>query len=196
VKKLKGRLEIIIGPMYSGKTEELIRRIIRRRIAKQEGLVFKPVIDTRDKSLVKSRAGTVIEAIPISQISDILKYIEKGKVNFISIDEIQFFSETIYDILENVLNKNIDVLSSGLNLDFKGEPFKSVEDLVIRADDITLLKAVCVVCGKDATRTQRLVLKNGNWLPASKRDDVILIDGSIESVKYEPRCRDCWEILD
>lgn len=182
--------------MYSGKTEELIRRIIRRRIAKQEGLVFKPVIDTRDKSLVKSRAGTVIEAIPISQISDILKYIEKGKVNFISIDEIQFFSETIYDILENVLNKNIDVLSSGLNLDFKGEPFKSVEDLVIRADDITLLKAVCVVCGKDATRTQRLVLKNGNWLPASKRDDVILIDGSIESVKYEPRCRDCWEILD
>ena len=83
-----------------------------------------------------------------------------------------------------------------MNLDFKGEPFKSVEDLVIRADDITLLKAVCVVCGKDATRTQRMILKNGEWLPASKRDDVILIDGSIEGVKYEPRCRDCWKILD
>lgn len=193
---MKGRLEIIIGPMYSGKTEELIRRITRRRIAKQEGLVFKPVIDTRDKSFVKSRAGTVIEAISISEISDIFKHLEKRKVNFIAIDEIQFFSETIYDVLESVLNKNIDVLSSGLNLDFKGEPFKSVEDLVIRADDITLLKAVCVVCGKDATRTQRLILKNGSWLPASKSDDVILIDGSIESVRYEPRCRDCWEILD
>lgn len=193
---MKGRLEVIIGPMYSGKTEELIRRITRRRIAKQSGLVFKPVVDTRDKSFVKSRAGTTIEAIPISKISDIFDFLEDGKNDFIAIDEIQFFDEPIYDVLEDVLNKGIDVISSGLNLDFKGEPFKSVEDLVIRADDITLLKAVCVVCGKDATRTQRMILKNGEWLPASKRDDVILIDGSIEGVKYEPRCRDCWKILD
>jgi len=195
---LKGRFEVIIGPMYSGKTEELIRRITRRRIAKQCGLVFKPVVDTRDKSFVKSRAGTVIDAISISKISDISSHLnnQSQKIDFVAIDEIQFFDEPIYDVLEEIINKGIDVLVSGLNLDFKGEPFRSVEDLVIRSDDITLLKAVCVVCGKDATRTQRMILKNGEWIPASKKDDVILIDGSVESVKYEPRCRDCWEILD
>lgn len=195
---MKGRLETIIGPMYSGKTEELIRRITRRRIAKQFGLVFKPVMDTRENSFVKSRAGTIIEAIPIAKISDVFNYFnnQSQKIDFIALDEVQFFDEPIYNVLEKVISKGVDVLISGLNLDFRGEPFNNVEDLVIRSDDITLLKAVCVVCGKDATRTQRMVLKNNKWVPASKSDNIILIDGSVESVRYEPRCRDCWEILD
>lgn len=191
-----GRLEMIIGPMYSGKTEEMIRRITRRNIARQKGLILKPAIETRDGEFLRSRSGMTLKATPVRDSSEILDLVEKGEYDFVALDEIQFFDDGIVDVIEKIIEMGISVIGSGLNLDFKGEPFENVSRLAMKADELTLLKAVCVICGRDATRTQRLVMINGEWRPASKKDSTILVEGSIENVRYEPRCRDCWVIED
>ncbi|RKX54096.1 MAG: thymidine kinase [Thermotoga sp.] len=190
----RGRLEMIIGPMYSGKTEEMIRRITRRNIAKQNGLILKPSMETRDGKFLKSRSGMILEAIPVKDSSEVLDLVKKGRYDYVALDEIQFFDDGIVDVIEEIVNMGVSVIGSGLNLDFKGEPFNNVSRLAMKADELTLLKAVCVICGRDATRTQRLVMVNGEWRPASKKDSTILVEGSMENVRYEPRCRDCWVI--
>ena len=187
---------MIIGPMYSGKTEEMIRRITRRNIAKQKGLILKPAMETRDGEFLRSRSGMVLKAIPVKNSSEILELVKKDRYDYVALDEIQFFDDGIVNVIEKVLDMGINVIGSGLNLDFKGEPFENVSRLAMKADELTLLKAVCVICGRDATRTQRLVMVNGKWRPASRKDSTILVEGSIENVRYEPRCRDCWVIED
>ncbi|WP_036222294.1 thymidine kinase [Mesoaciditoga lauensis] len=190
----KGKIEVVIGPMYSGKTEELIRRVVRRTIARQRGVIFKISSDTRTKEeKVISRAGTSLEAKVVDVASDALKYVDEG-FDYVAFDEVQFFDDKIVDVVKEFVNHGTDVIVAGLNLDFRGEPFESVMKIAAISDEIALLKAVCVVCGEDATRTQRLILKNGKWMPASKSDPVFKVEGEDIQIKYEPRCKDCWEV--
>ncbi len=192
--KNKGKVEVVMGPMYSGKTEELIRRIVRRNIARQKGIIFKISSDTRTlEEKVVSRAGTSLKAEVIDNSSEALKHLDDF-LDYVAFDEAQFFDDAIVDVVKEFVNHGTDVIVAGLNLDFRGEPFDNVMKIAAIADEIALLKAVCVVCGEDATRTQRLILKGGKWVPASKNDPIFKVEGEDVQVKYEPRCKNCWEV--
>lgn len=182
-----GYIEAVVGPMYSGKSEELIRRLKRAKIAKQEVIVFKPCIDNRySKEDVVSHSGISIRAIAINHTEEIHKYIT-DETQVIGIDEVQFFDEGIVAVALELADKGIRVIAAGLDLDFKAEPFGPVPELLARAEFVDKLQAVCVKCGAPATRTQRLINKE----PA-RYDDPIILVGATES--YEARCRKCHRI--
>ncbi|WP_347352402.1 thymidine kinase [Acetoanaerobium noterae] len=182
-----GYIEAVVGPMYSGKSEELIRRLKRAKIAKQEVIVFKPCIDNRySKEDVVSHSGISIRAIAINHTEEIHKYIT-DETQVVGIDEVQFFDEGIVDVALELADKGIRVIAAGLDLDFKAEPFGPVPELLARAEFVDKLQAVCVKCGAPATRTQRLINKE----PA-RYDDPIILVGATES--YEARCRKCHRI--
>ena len=175
-------MEVICGSMFCGKTEELIRRLRRAIIAKRHVQVFKPAIDNRYVvEKVHSHAGMEIDAIPIDDIMDIYKYL-KPDTDVIGIDEAQFFSSKIISVAENLVNNGIRVIFAGLDTDFRGEPFGSMPALMARAERVDKLHAICMVCGEDASRTQRLV----DGKPAHY-DDPLVIVGTSEM--YEARCR-------
>ncbi len=183
-----GWIEVIVGPMYSGKSEELIRRIRRVKIARQKVKVFKPLIDNRySKSDVVSHSGDSIEAISIDHPEEMFAKITDD-TDVIGIDEIQFFHPEIVGICEKLADDNKRVIVAGLDRDFRGEPFTPVPELMARAEYIDKLHAICVICGDPATRTQRLI----DGKPASYDDPVIMV-GSQEV--YEARCRYCHEVL-
>ena len=182
-----GYIEAVVGPMYSGKSEELIRRLKRAKIAKQEVIVFKPCIDNRySKEDVVSHSGISIRAIAINHTEEIHKYIT-DETQVVGIDEVQFFDEGIVAVALELADKGIRVIAAGLDLDFKAEPFGPVPELLARAEFVDKLQAVCVKCGAPATRTQRLINKE----PA-RYDDPIILVGSTEY--YEARCRKCQRI--
>ena len=182
-----GYIEAVVGPMYSGKSEELIRRLKRAKIAKQEVIVFKPCIDNRySKEDVVSHSGISIRAIAINHTEEIHKYIT-DETQVVGIDEVQFFDEGIVAVALELADKGIRVIAAGLDLDFKAEPFGPVPELLARAEFVDKLQAVCVKCGAPATRTQRLINKE----PA-RYDDPIILVGATES--YEARCRKCHRI--
>ncbi|RDW22281.1 thymidine kinase [Oceanobacillus arenosus] len=187
VMKQSGWVEVICGSMFSGKSEELIRRIRRAAYANLTMRVFKPAIDNRyeEKSVV-SHNGTSTVAIPINSSEEVLKHIDKT-VEFIAIDEVQFFDDNIVDIANELANQGIRVVVAGLDMDFRGEPFGPVPKLMAISESVTKLSAICPVCGAPANRTQRLI----NGKPASYDDSVILV-GASES--YEPRCRHHHEV--
>lgn len=177
-----GWIETITGSMFSGKSEELIRRLRRRIYAKQKVVVFKPAIDDRyHKEKVVSHNGNEIEAINISTAQEILNH-KLEEVNVIGIDEVQFFEDDIVNIVEKLAENGHRVIVAGLDMDFRGEPFKPMPKLLAVSEHITKLQAVCSVCGSPSSRTQRLI----NGEPA-KEDDPIILVGANES--YEPRCR-------
>lgn len=179
-----GYIEAIIGPMYSGKSEELIRRLKRAKIAKQNIVVFKPTIDNRySKEDVVSHSGDSIEAIPISKSSKIYDLIDE-KTQVVGIDEVQFFDEEIVDVAVDLADKGIRVIAAGLDMDFRGEPFGPTPKLLAVAEFVDKIQAICSVCGHPATRSQRLV----DGEPANYNDSTIKV-GSVES--YEARCRKC-----
>lgn len=179
-----GYIEVITGPMFAGKSEELLRRINRLIYAKKKFLVFKPKIDDRySKDEVVSHQKRSYKCIPIEKSSDILKYVTSD-LDCVCIDEVQFLDEEVIDICESLANRGIRVITAGLDCDFKGDPFPISAALLARAEDITKLTAICSCCGRQATKTQRLV----NGEPASDKDPVVLV-GAKES--YEPRCRKC-----
>jgi thymidine kinase len=178
-----GRIEVICGSMFCGKTEELIRRTRRAIIAKQEVQVFKPSIDDRyGIERVTSHTGLVIEAQPVSKPSHILDHLHPG-TTVIAVDEVQFFDETIVEVIEQLTAKGIRTILAGLDTDFRGEPFGAMPQLMCIAEDVTKLHAICVVCGEEACRTQRLV----NGQPANYDDPIIMV-GAQEA--YEARCRE------
>lgn len=182
-----GYIEAVVGPMYSGKSEELIRRLKRAKIAKQEVIVFKPCIDNRySKEDVVSHSGISIRAIAINHTEEIHKYIT-DETQVVGIDEVQFFDEGIVAVALELADKGIRIIAVGLDLDFKAEPFGPVPELLARAEFVDKLQAVCVKCGAPATRTQRLINKE----PA-RYDDPIILVGATES--YEARCRKCHRI--
>ena len=179
-----GYIEVVIGPMYSGKSEELIRRLRRAKIAKQNVVVFKPQIDNRySKEDVVSHNGDSINAIPISNAKEIYNHID-NKTQVVGIDEVQFFDEEIVEIAMNLADKGIRVIAAGLDMDFKGEPFGPTPKLLAGAEFVDKIQAICSVCGQPATRSQRLI----DGKPA-RYDDPIIQVGAVES--YEARCRKC-----
>ncbi|GGH71185.1 thymidine kinase [Compostibacillus humi] len=187
VMKQNGWIEIICGSMFSGKSEELIRRIRRATYANLSIQVFKPTIDNRyDDTAVVSHNGTSITAQPIDRAEEIYDHINEG-TEVVGIDEVQFFDETIVEIAEELAEKGIRVIAAGLDTDFRGEPFGPVPKLMAISESVTKLSAICPICGSPATRTQRLI----DGKPASYHDPVILV-GATES--YEPRCRHHHEV--
>ncbi len=179
-----GYIEVVVGPMYSGKSEELIRRMKRAKIAKQNIIVFKPQIDNRySKQDVVSHSGDSIEAIPIEKASQIYDLIDEC-TQVVGIDEVQFFDQEIVDRAINLASKGIRVVAAGLDMDFKGEPFGPTPKLLAVAEFVDKIQAVCSLCGQPATRTQRLI----DGQPA-RYDDPIIQIGAVES--YQARCRKC-----
>ncbi len=182
MKHHQGRLEVITGPMFCGKTDELLRRLRRAIIAKQKIQVFKPGFDVRYGSQkVTSHAGNEYNAFPIDSITELPSKLQ-ADVTVVAIDEAQFFEEEIVDVVQNLVDRGIRVIVAGLDMDFRGVPFGSMPQLLARAEIVDKLHAICMVCGEEATRTQRLV----NGEPAYY-DDPIIIVGASEM--YEARCR-------
>ncbi|MCM3586858.1 thymidine kinase [Mesobacillus maritimus] len=187
VMKHSGWIEIICGSMFSGKSEELIRRVRRTQFAKQKLAVFKPLIDNRySEEAVVSHNGTSVIAKPVAKSTDIFQHIDSD-IEVIAIDEVQFFDEEIVQVAQHLANSGHRVILAGLDQDFRGEPFGQMPALMAVAEQVTKLQAVCAVCGSPASRTQRLI----NDKPASYDDPVILV-GASES--YEPRCRHHHEV--
>ena len=177
-----GCIEVIVGPMYSGKSEELIRRLKRAEIARQNVLVFKPAIDNRYcVENVVSHSGVQFKAHRIDKASDILTYIEED-TQVVGIDEVQFFEEEVVEIARTLADRGLRVIAAGLDMDFRGEPFGPTPKLMAIAEFVDKLTAICMICGDPAHRTQRLI----NGSPASYDDPTILV-GATES--YEARCR-------
>lgn len=184
-----GRVELICGSMFSGKTEELIRRLRRAVIARQKVQVYKPLIDTRyHEEQVTSHNGMGFEARPISSAREILTDIGPD-TTVIAIDEVQFFDPEIIEVCDELAEQGRRVICAGLDTDFRGVPFGPIPDLMARAELVDKLHAICVVCGEEASRTQRLI----NGQPARADDPVVLV-GAAEV--YEARCRQCHEVLE
>ena len=178
-----GRIEVICGSMFCGKTEELIRRVRRAIIAKQKIKVFKPSLDDRyGIQNITSHTGQSVAAIPVGEAREILE-LANGNTTVVAIDEAQFFDAGIVAVAQELVDiYSIRVIIAGLDLDFRGEPFGAMPQLLSVAEDVTKLHAICVCCGEEASRTQRLV----NRKPANYDDPIILV-GAQES--YEARCR-------
>lgn len=182
-----GSIEVITGSMFSGKTDEMIRRLRRATIARQKVQVFKPVIDNRYQvEKVTSHAGTAFDAIPIHHVEDLYSHLDTD-TTVVGIDEAQFFEGNVVSIVQQLAERDLRVIVAGLDTDFRGEPFGCMPDLMSVAERVDKLQAICMVCGESAARTQRLV----NGKPA-RYDDPIIIVGASEM--YEARCRKHHEV--
>jgi thymidine kinase len=189
VRHREGWIEVICGGMFSGKSEELIRRVRRARIAKQKVAVFKPAIDDRyHPEAVTSHNGVHTAAVPVRNARAILEQVT-DEVNVVAIDEVQFFEDEIVDICQQLADRGVRVICAGLDQDFRGRPFGPTPTLLALAEYVTKLQAICVKCGGPAGRTQRLV----NGKPASSEEPVIQV-GAKE--QYEARCRHCHEVVE
>lgn len=182
------RFEIITGPMSCGKTEELLRRIRRLIIAKKKVRVISPSIDTRAKrDCIESRNGLWLETAKVGNAREILNVV-KPEDDVIAIDELQFFDKEIVNVVNTLVMEGKRIIGTGLDLDFKGEPFGSMPELLAYADKVDKLTAICMKCGSEyAVRTQRLI----DGEPADINSPLIMI-GADET--YEARCLNCWEI--
>ena len=182
-----GWVEVIVGPMFSGKSEELIRRVTRAVIAKQKVQVFKHAIDDRyAKMAVASHAGRTLEAELVASTAELLERLEP-EAQVVAIDEAQFLDLAIVQAVQQLADAGKRVIVAGLDLDFRGEPFGPMPELIARAEIVEKLTAICR-CGLAATRTQRLI----QGRPAHFEDPTVLV-GAAES--YEPRCRTCHVVL-
>jgi thymidine kinase len=182
MKHINGSLEVICGSMFSGKTDEMIRRMRRAVIAQQKVQVFKPIIDVRFAAeKVISHAGADFAAIPVQNSFDIFSRLEQN-ITVVGIDEAQFFDDGIVEVCEQLVERKIRVLVAGLDMDFRGIPFGPMPLLMAHAERVDKFQAICMVCGEPASRTQRLV----NGRPAFYDDPVVIVGAS---EMYEARCR-------
>ncbi len=173
-----GWIEVICGSMFSGKTEELIRRLNRARIARQKVEVFKPAVDTRyDEKDVVSHDEKKTSSIPVQNASQILFYAEDFEV--VGIDEAQFFGDEIVNVCNQLAKKGKRVVVSGLDMDFKGNPFGPMPALMAIAEYVTKVHAICIRCGNPANYSHRTVA-----------DEKLVVLGETDS--YEPLCRKCF----
>ena len=179
--KRSGWIEVICGSMFSGKTEELIRRLKRVKYAKQKMQIFKPRIDNRyDEEKVVSHDANEIQSIPIVASSDILRL--AVNIDVVGIDEAQFFDDDLVNVCNHLANKGIRVIVAGLDMDYSGKPFGPIPNLLATAEHITKVHAICVKCGNLANHSHRI-----------SKDDTLVVLG--ESETYEPLCRDCFSAL-
>lgn len=191
MKKHLGKLEVICGSMFSGKSEELMYRLRRAEYAKKKVLTIKHELDNRKSySCIVSHGGFQREAYPLGSCEESLRTLNQlvdPSIDIVGIDEIQFFSEQALEVIQNWLDNGIRVIVAGLDLDFRGEPFGIVPMLLAMADEVSKLRAICTSCGNEANFSQRLI--NGH--PAKYDDETILVGGE---ECYEPRCRKCFSI--
>lgn len=186
-KKNNGKLETICGPMFSGKSEELIRRLRRAMIAKQRVIAFKHNLDNRATAEnIASHDGRTIKAFPIDTIEGILKHLTPD-IDVIGIDEIQFFQFNIVSLVYQLVNEGKRVIIAGFERDFRGLPMGPMPLFLALADSVLKLSAICAICGKEAQFSQRLV----NGKPA-KYDDPTIVIGAQDC--YQARCRNCHKI--
>ena len=173
-----GAIEVVAGSMFSGKTEELIRRLKRAKIAKQKVEIFKPAMDVRySLTEVVSHDENSIRSTPVENSANIL--LLSGDVDVIGIDEAQFFDKGLVDVAVQLANMGIRVIVAGLDMDFKGAPFGPIPGLMAVADHVTKVHAICVRCGNIAQFSHRL----------SDKEQVVLLG---EKDIYEPLCRSCF----
>jgi thymidine kinase len=174
-----GFIEVVCGSMFSGKTEELLRRIKRAKLARLSTVVFKPRVDDRyDEVKVVTHEGISTDAVPIARSSDMLDLVGPN-VAVVGVDEVQFFDDGVVEVVEELANRGVRVICAGLDQDYRGMPFGPVPRLLAVAEYVTKLHAVCVRCGAEASRSQRLVAMEGQ----------LFVGGSAE---YEARCRRCF----
>ncbi|HHN48824.1 MAG TPA: thymidine kinase [Bacteroidales bacterium] len=174
----RGWIEVITGSMFSGKTEELIRRLKRAKIAKQKVEIFKPAVDTRyDLLNVVSHDENAISSTPVQSSSQILLYVNDADV--VGIDEAQFFDNQLYDVCNRLANSGIRVIVAGLDMDFLGKPFGPIPALMAIAEYVTKVHAVCIECGNLAQHSHRIIAG----------DDLVVLG---EKDSYEPLCRVCF----
>lgn len=179
-----GWIEVICGSMFSGKTEELIRRVRRAQIARQKVQVFKPALDTRyHTTAIASHSGAREEAIAVRDTAELRAKLDP-ETTVIAIDEVQFFDADIVALCTELAEAGKRVICAGLDMDFRGEPFGPVPTLLAIAEQVDKLQAICAVCGGPASRSQRLI----NGEPAYEDDPVVLV-GADEV--YQARCRGC-----
>jgi len=175
-----GWVEVICGCMFSGKTEELIRRLKRAKIAEMGVQVFKPLVDTRyDEASIVSHDTTSVLATPVDNSSRLLRINEETRV--VGIDEAQFFDAGITEVCEELALRGIRVVVAGLDMDYRGKPFGPMPNLLAIAEYVTKVHAICVYCGNLASHSYRL----------ASGDEVILLG---EKEQYEPRCRSCYQM--
>lgn len=175
-----GWIEVVVGCMFSGKTEELIRRLRRAQIAKQKVMIFKPRIDNRySKNQIVSHNTQSLESIVIDKAEEIISLAKNAQV--VGIDEGQFFDQSLLDVCERLADDGKRVIVAGLDQDYRGKPFEPMPQLLSIAEYITKTLAICVVCGNPADRTQRKI---------ASADRVVV--GAADS--YEARCRKCHTI--
>ena len=187
LKQRDGWIEVITGPMFAGKTEELTRRVKRLEFARQNVIVFKPSIDNRYAAEeVVSHNHNRTKSINIRSSKEIIEHVSDD-TDVVAIDEIQFLDEEAVVICEYLADHGKRVIVSGLDRDFRGEPFSFMPRLLSLAEDVTKLTAICVVCHTPATRTQRII----DGKPANYNDPIILV-GAQDS--YEARCRHCHQV--
>lgn len=174
----KGRIEVICGSMFSGKTEELIRRLKRAKYAKQRVEIFKPAIDIRySEQEVVSHDSRAIASTPVDSSTSILLF--TSEIDVVGIDEAQFFDNGLVDVCNQLANDGIRVIIAGLDMDFKGNPFGPIPSLCAIADSVTKVHAICMKCGNLAQFSHRIV-----------RSDKLCLLGATE--EYEPLCRSCY----
>mgnify|MGYP001384343585 CR=1 FL=1 len=177
--KNSGWIEVICGPMFSGKTEELIRRLVRAQFAKQEVAIFKPKTDNRySDDYIVSHNKRKIKSIILDSASDIYNF--KDKADVFGIDEAQFFGDDLIDISNNLAKSGKRIVIAGLDKDYAAKSFGPIKQLLIDAEYVTKVNAICMVCGDPASFTQRI----------SKEKDLVVVG---ETDKYEARCRNCFE---
>ena len=183
-----GWIEVICGVMFSGKSEELIRRVRRAIIARKKVQVFKSHLDERYSGIyhVSSHDGRTVEAVPIDTPEQIARLIETG-THVVAIDEAQFLDASVVELATSLANRGIRVIVAGTDSDFRGEPFGPMPQLLAVAEVVDKLHAICVICGNPASRNQRLIAGK----PARYDSPTIMV-GNAES--YEARCRSCHSV--
>ena len=178
---------MITGSMFSGKTEELIRRLRRALYARQGVQVFKHALDVRSEHTeIRTHSGTLYGAVAVSTSEELLERVEET-TDVVAVEEAQFFDEGIVSVCRRLADSGYELIVAGLDMDFRGRPFGPMPALLAEADEVVKLRAICARCGRDASRSQRLI--NGRPAPASA--PTILV-GAQES--YEARCRHCHEV--
>lgn len=176
--KKKGSIEVVCGSMFSGKTEELLRRLRRAEIAQQKVLICKPSIENRyEKNKVVSHDRSSIDCILVKTASEILDL--PTDIDVLGIDEAQFFDNELVDICNTLANNGVRVIIAALDMDYEGRPFEPIPQLLSVADEVTKVRAICVKCGDLATFSYRIVEKNERILIGEKKE-------------YEARCRLCF----
>ena len=183
-----GSIEVVSGVMFSGKSEELIRRVRRAIIARRAVQVFKSHLDARYAGLyhVSSHDGREVEAVPIDSAAEIVRQV-RPDTEIVAIDEAQFLDEGVVQVASTLANRGVRVIIAGTDTDFRGDPFGAMGELMAIAEKVDKLRAICVVCGDEACRNQRLV----DGRPA-KYDSPTIMVGGRES--YEARCRHCHRV--